>query len=322
VEVDDLRAEGPPGAPALVEDFANHRHAGALLGAALALLAALDGAVALLVASGRAGPGAAAAPALAAANLAVLACAGLALLADAVYFGRLHPSRIDFAGHANRIEYEGQIVPRLAREYPPGPPPPGVRRILVLGTSQTWGSGAARPEDVWVRRLEARLGESAQPGERFELIDAGLPGEISKKVRELFERRWLAWQPELVLVVLGNNDRDPAVLARELDAIAEDCAKRGIRAAFVPEPNSIEGRKPSDLRELEAKHAALRAVAERRGLPVVEVHAALAAERDTGFLWWDRVHLTSYGQERLAEHLFAQRRLWLGFDPAVSRSGP
>jgi hypothetical protein len=41
------------------------------------------------------------------------------------------------------------------------------------------------------------------------------------------------------------------------------------------------------------------------------VHGALAEARDTGFLWWDRVHLTSYGQERLAELLFAKRAEWV-----------
>jgi lysophospholipase L1-like esterase len=55
----------------------------------------------------------------------------------------------------------------------------------------------------------------------------------------------------------------------------------------------------------------MREVAARHAIPVVEVHDALAAERDSGFLWWDRVHLTSYGQERLARHLFEQRALWL-----------
>ncbi len=294
VEVDDVEIESERPPRRLHEDFANHRRAGAFLAAAFGLVALVDLGVACGAGRGRH------ALALAAANLALAACAGLALLADTLYFGRLHPDRVDFAGYENRIEYVGQIVPRLAREVPAGPAPPGVRRILVLGTSQTWGSGAARPEDVWVRRLEASLGAAAAPGERFQVVNGGLPGETSKELRKVFEERWIGWEPALVIVNLGNNDRDPAVLARELDRIAALCAERGIRAAFVPEPNATESRSARSLRGLEAKHEALRAVAARRGIPVFEVHAALAAERDGGFLWWDRVHLTSYGQERLA----------------------
>ena len=307
VEVDDLRVESsaPPGVR--VEDFANHRRAGLLFAAPLALIGALGGAVAWLGAR----RGLAVAPAFAATNLVVLACAGLVLLADTVYFGRLHPRQIDFAGFENRIEYEGQIVPRLAREYPLAPPPPGVRRILVLGTSQTWGSGAARPEDVWVRRLEAGLNASARLGERFEVIDAGLPGEVAKKLREHFEESWVAWQPELVLVNLGNNDRDAKVLARELERIALRAREAGSRVAFVPEANCVEGRSAASLRVLTANHAALREVAGRLGIPVVEVHGPLLAEADSGFLWWDRVHLTSYGQERLARRLLEARAEWL-----------
>jgi lysophospholipase L1-like esterase len=299
VEIDDVDVESETPPLRMRDDFANHRRAGVLFLAALGLVAAVDAGVVLALRRARAG-GVALAPALAAANLALAACAGLGLLADTVYFGRLHPKQVDFAGYENRIEYEGQIVPRLAREVPPGPPPAGVRRILFLGTSQTWGSGAARGEDVWVHRLEATLNAAAAPGERYELIDGGLPGEISSKVRKVFERHWIGWRPELVVVNLGNNDRDPALLAQELERIAALCAERDIRVAFVPEPNSVESRDEKSLRGLVAKHDALRAVAARRGIPVLEVHAPLAAERDSGFLWWDRVHLTSYGQERLA----------------------
>jgi lysophospholipase L1-like esterase len=186
-----------------------------------------------------------------------------------------------------------------------------VRRVVVLGTSQTWGSGAARPEDVWVRRLEAALDASAAPGERFELIDAGLPGETSRELADLWTKRWVAWQPEVVLVNLANNDRDAASLAREVERIVALNEQRGIRTVLIPEANSTESRSERSLRGLEQKHAALRALAARHGLPVIETHAPLVAARDDGFLWWDRVHLTSYGQARLAALLLARRDEWL-----------
>jgi lysophospholipase L1-like esterase len=311
VEVDDVRVESAAPPATLVEDFANHRHAlGWWLGA-LGAIGLLDLLVAATTARSRREGRASLAAALLATHGVVLACAALVLGVDTVWWARRYPSQVNFEGYENHIEYEGQIVPRLAREYPLGPPPPGVRRILVLGTSQTWGSGAARPEDVWVRRLEAALQREAAPGERFELIDGGLPGENAKKLREVYEKRWIQWQPELVLVDLGNNDRDAGELARELERIASLSAERGIRLAFIPEPNCIESRGPDSLAVLRANHAAMRQVAARLGIPVVEVHDALIAEADTGFLWWDRVHLTSYGQERLAALLFDQRATWL-----------
>jgi lysophospholipase L1-like esterase len=311
VEVDDVRVESAAPPEVVEEDFANHRHALAWWLGGLSAIALLDGVVAAVTAPSRREGQASLAAALLATNGVALACAGLVLGVDTVWFARRYPSQVNFEGYENHIEYEGQIVPRLAREYPLGPPPPGVRRILVLGTSQTWGSGAARPEDVWVRRLEAALQREAAPGEGFQLIDGGLPGENAKELRKVYEKRWIQWQPELVLVDLGNNDRDAAELARELERIASLSAERGIRLAFVPEPNCIESRGPGSLAVLRANHAAMRQVAGRLGIPVVEVHDALVAEADTGFLWWDRVHLTSYGQERLAALLFDQRARWL-----------
>jgi lysophospholipase L1-like esterase len=143
------------------------------------------------------------------------------------------------------------------------------------------------------------------------VIGAGLPGEVAEKLREHFEESWVAWRPELVLVNLGNNDRDAKRLARELERIALRAREAGSRVAFVPEPNCVESRSARSLRGLAEKHAAMREVAERLGIPVVDVHAPLGAERDGGFLWWDRVHLTSYGQERLAWHLLEARAEWL-----------
>jgi lysophospholipase L1-like esterase len=320
IEVDDFAVVSSTPPLRIADDFANHRNAPLVFGGALALLLALDVVVSRAARRASAGP----APAVALANGVVLACALLALLADTVWFGRIYPKGVDFAGYPNKIEYEGQIAPRLEARYPLGPAPPGVRRIVVLGSSQTWGSGAAHPDDVWVPRLEKLLNAAAAPGERFEVIDAGLPGETSSRLRRDWEKRWIAWQPELLLVNLGNNDRDPEVLARNLERIAEADAAHGITTAFLPEPNCIESRSEKSLKELTRKHDALRAVAERNGLRVVEVHDALAAERDTGFLWWDRVHLTSFGQERLAALLFGQRDAWLpkGEPAASSRSGP
>ena len=311
IEVDDLRIESATPPLLVEEDFANDRRAGAIGLAALGLVAAVNALVALASARARRGAGASLAVYLATANLVLLAAGGLALLADWLYFGRIHPEQVNYEGFENRIEYVGQIAPRLAKTYPLAPPPPGVRRIVVLGTSQTWGSGAARPEDVWVRRLEAALDATAAPGERFELIDAGLPGETSRELADLWTKKWVRWQPELVLVNLGNNDHDAASMVRELERIVALNAERGIRTVFGPEANSTESRSERSLRGLEAKHAAMRELAARHGLTVVETHGPLLAARDDGFLWWDRVHLTSYGQARLAALLFEKRGEWL-----------
>lgn len=41
-------------------------------------------------------------------------------------------------------------------------------------------------------------------------------------------------------------------------------------------------------------------------VPLVDMHAHLRSSRDTGFLWWDQVHLTSYGQRLFADKLYGE----------------
>jgi lysophospholipase L1-like esterase len=243
----------------------------------------------------------------------LLLCVGLAWAAEALYLGRLHPDQVDFAGYENHIEYESAVTKRLSESIPAGPPPPGVRRILAVGTSQTWGSGAPSYADTWVARVERGLNEAARDGERFELINTGIPGLDGPSLLPIYLEQWLVLQPEAVLIDLGNNDRDPSKLAAALEVFVDLHQKRGIRTVFIPEPNTTENR--GSLHKLEAKHDAMRELAERRGIPVIEVHQPLVERRDEGFLWWDRVHLTAFGQQLFAETVLAERAKLLGDPP-------
>jgi hypothetical protein len=47
----------------------------------------------------------------------------------------------------------------------------------------------------------------------------------------------------------------------------------------------------------------LRWLSRQTGAPTIDMDVWLALEHDRGFLWWDAVHLTSAGQELMAEEL-------------------
>lgn len=241
------------------------------------------------------------------AQLVLAAIAGLWFATEWIYLGRLHPEQPDFAGYENNIEYEGEIVPRLAREYALAPAVPGVRRVVFLGSSQTWGSGAATPEEPWVERLERRWNEAAASDTRVECINAGIPAFTGPQIFPLWSEVWSAWAPELVIIDLGNNDRDLEALEQGLRELVAFNTERHIRTVFVLEPNTIEARSEKDLAGLLDRHEVLRQVGARTGTRVLDLHAALVARRGEGFLWWDRVHLTSFGHQLMAEEL--DRRL-------------
>ena len=64
------------------------------------------------------------------------------------------------------------------------------------------------------------------------------------------------------------------------------------------EPNSIEA-----VNSIAHNHQALREIGVVADVEVLDMHGYLAEQIDRGWLWWDFVHLTSFGQELFAERL-------------------
>lgn len=308
--VDDLRVMAE-GAEVFSEDFRNRRGGIVVLAVVLGAILLVDALLLFATRRSRATGETRGALVLLASHLVLVLTAGLFFAAEWIYFGRLHPDEPDFKGYPNRIEYRKQVVPRLAETYPPTPAPPGVRRVVFLGSSQTWGSGAVSTDDTWVARLEARWNEGLPEGMRVECINTGIPAYTAKEIRPLWEEDWSRWQPELVVVDLANNDRDPVELGAELDALVAFNRERGIRTVLILEPNTEESRSAKSLAGLHERHAAMRAVGERQGIPVLDLHGAMKPLRAEGFVWWDRVHLTSFGHARMADEVDRHRALLL-----------
>ena len=120
-------------------------------------------------------------------------------------------------------------------------------------------------------------------------------------------------QATAALVNLSNNDVDTQKFRRSLDAIAGELLRRKMLVVFALEPNSPE-RRPTDRRhgDLSVKHEIVRSVAARSERPVIDLHAYLTERRDAGLVWWDFVHLTSFGQRLVARELAAELPTLLG----------
>ncbi len=80
--------------------------------------------------------------------------------------------------------------------------PPGVRRILILGDSLTWGRGVADAE-TWPRRLGRTLPEAV------ELIVLAKPGWSTADQLGALERIGFSYDPDLVLLGVCTNDPEP-----------------------------------------------------------------------------------------------------------------
>ena len=103
---------------------------------------------------------------------------------------------------------------------------------------------------------------------------------------------------------------DPVRFLNALRAFAGFNIRKGIKTIFVLEANSIEFT-PGDLR----LHPIMRQVGLEKNIPVLDLHGYLALNFDRGFLWWDFVHLTSFGQnlaagiltDWISQELFAKK---------------
>jgi lysophospholipase L1-like esterase len=298
VWVDDVAVWGTGQEQPWTEDFANRRHAGWIgIGAALGVGAVLGG-VLLATARTRRREGLTATPYLFTTHL-VLLVSALALWAvDTWVLWPRHPDEVDFRGYVTTFERKRDVVARL-REEVAVPKPAGRNRLLFLGGSQTWGSGARTRADTWSAKLREELGPDV------EVINAGIPAYTAPQLLRLYEDEWIDWEPDVVVLNVSHNDRDPEALETAVRRFVALNGERGIATVLVPEANSVENR--SSLDALAERHARLRRVAAEEGLALVETHDWLAERRDAGFLWWDRVHLTPFGQTLLARRLAQQR---------------
>ena len=299
VLVDDVRLTFADGSEPFVEAFSSHASLTPWLlaiGAALALLTWIGHAL-LRRCIGLEPP---------AAHLACLTAHVVILVGVLAFFlvdflhlaGRYpaDPALLEFAGYDNRIESAEDVLRRLRAVA--AEPDDGRVRILVVGSSQTAGAGARRTEDAIAPTLERRL-EAADPaGRRFRVINASVSGALSDGLFSSHRREWIRLRPEIVVINLSSNDRDMPLFLKSLEQFVTLNRVNRIDTLFVLEPNCPESSEP-----IAPQHEVMRAVAAAHEISVVDMHRTLKAHRQEGFLWWDYVHLTSYGQARFAEIL-------------------
>jgi len=115
---------------------------------------------------------------------------------------------------------------------------------------------------------------------------------------------WVDLEPDRVIAILGNNDGQLNVLENSLRLLAKANLGRRIETLLVAEANASEYEFAGKTVYLRTKHEIIQRVALQNELTYVDIHRRLLELYDDGFLWWDRVHLTSYGQRLSASRLY------------------
>lgn len=163
------------------------------------------------------------------------------------------------------------------------------KSLMLVGSSQLWGSGARLPQEMLAAQLARRLPQ-------WHIINASLWGLKARDMRLRLERLGLC-APRVVLV-LGNNDGGNPHFEEDVEQLL--ASLQGSSLLLVAEPNCGE----LPLRAGVARnHEILSRLARQHRLPVLQLDEALRERLDQGFLWVDRVHLSSFGQQCAAELL-------------------
>lgn len=234
-------------------------------------------------------------------------CASVALigwLAQTTVLGGRYPTDLvaaDAPDLANTIETPGEVIARLRRARDPRP------AIVALGGSQTWGAGVRRIEDRWTDRLEEALGGA------YRVWNTGISGQGAQPQVKQLHDHWLAWEPLLVIAVVGLNDGDADAFTAALEVLVSLCRERDIALLFVQEPMAWDA---PPLSFLAANREAMRRVAEAHDVPLLDMHVALAESRDRALMWWDFAHLSSSGHALFANALLPSVERVLARDSA------
>ena len=176
-------------------------------------------------------------------------------------------------------------------------------RILFVGTSQTVGGGAQKLEETFFVRTHRFLSKQLAPTVELESLNMAVSGSTASRLFKEYQEQVIRFNPDMAVINLSNNDNEDD-LERGVSDFLEVNRLRGILTVLLEEAISSEVNPNGLVR----KYAILRSLGKRYDVPVLQLHGYLADPdvKDTGLLWWDFVHMTSYGQDRTARWLAPQ----------------
>jgi len=153
---------------------------------------------------------------------------------------------------------------------------PGVRRVIALGDSFTWGSKIASSDSTWPALLEHRL---TQPpaGAPTEVVNMGHSGFSTGNEAEMLRRIGWQFDPDLVIVQWLNNDAHVSLPNFRNQAHGPDAV------SLVPPPYRIGWIRNSGILVL------LERVLTSRFLNVLDIGRSEFAPNAPGWLWEQRM---------------------------------
>lgn len=200
-----------------------------------------------------------------------------------------------FCLQSHECEYISDIAraQQIAESRARGP------RMLFIGTSQGAGAGANQLADTIFARTHRYLRERGYPD--LESLNISISGGRVKEIKKFYEENLSAFHPDLVVIDLAFND-SPEELEADLPGWLEEF-KKASRIVMIKEPTNNEVGYPNEERQEKAEE-----IAQRLRIPFLPLHDYMNDPETfrKGLVWWDVVHMTSFGQKLAAAWLDPQ----------------
>jgi len=181
-------------------------------------------------------------------------------------------------------------------EAPAYPPLPAGSRVLVLGDSLSYGTGAARGQD-YPSRLAQLSG--------WDIVNAGVAGDTVQAAGRRLDALLASHRPDLVLIELGGNDflqrRSESEVKADLRIVISRVRQAGARPVLLAVPRFSLLRGAINSLADAPLYAEL---ADEEGLPLLA--DSLSELLSDESLRADPIHLNGEGYRRLAEALAVQ----------------
>jgi lysophospholipase L1-like esterase len=210
--------------------------------------------------------------------------------------GRRYPLQVDLRGYPSNIETRDQALERLSSSPSPGKPV-----LLWLGGSQAWGAGASQDEKSLFGHIKAKV-----CGYSLECVNGAISGATLEDQLEVLRLVSTRRVVKVVVITAAVNDSNNPEFPAKLALVADAVEQRGAKLLLVPEPT--EGRYPT----VTARQDEIKKFATEKSIPFVDLPEVMERAADSGFLWWDFVHLSDGGAAVAAQAMVPALQTLLG----------
>ncbi|MFC1730861.1 SGNH/GDSL hydrolase family protein [candidate division KSB1 bacterium] len=203
---------------------------------------------------------------------------------------------IRWQSKTSKIETEQSVSNRILAQHADSDNK-DIITILFSGSSQTWGAGATSEETTLMKRFEKIMNEACDKKEVV-CINTSVSGKRSEDLLKSYKEQWIKIQPDIQILNIALNDCGNPDYKRNLEEFVSLNRKHNIITIFALEPTAVYNR--AHFRN----HRIMEEIGKANNLLVVDMNSYLKEYDGDGFIWWDFIHLTDFGQKLFAEKLF------------------